>query len=266
MPNLRIYSVSSIVIACLFASPVLAQQNSEEEPRRTRVALGPQITPSYPGSDEVSFRPFFDLSRAWGDDEFEFEAPDEGFGFAFLRGDSFSAGPSLGFEGKRSSSDVGGALPDVDISIELGAFAHYQLTDSIRLRAEGRQAVSGHDGFIGHLGADYVWREGDQQLLSIGPRVTVTDSNYQDAYFGVRPEDAATSGLTAYDAGGGVQAVGATAGYIRQLTPRWGIYSYAKYDRLVGDPADSPLVERFGSQDQFSGGIALTYTFGRNIP
>jgi outer membrane protein len=59
-----------------------------------------------------------------------------------------------------------------------------------------------------------------------------------------------------------VQAVGVTAGYLRQLTPRWGIYSYAKYDRLVGDAADSPIVRQFGSRDQFSGGLALTYTFG----
>ena len=265
MPKPNPFLVFSVAVAALPALPGSAQENSDEEPRRTRIALGPQITPSYPGSDDISYRPLFDLSRARGDEEFEFEAPDEGFGFPLLRGERFSAGPSLGFEGKRSSSDVGGALPDVDISVELGGFVQYQLSDSIRLRAEGRQAVSGHDGFIGHLGADYVWREGDQQLFSIGPRVTVTDSNYQDAYFGVRPEDAAASALTAYDADGGLQAVGVTAGYIHQFTPRWGIYSYAKYDRLVGDPADSPLVERFGSRNQMSGGIALTYTFGRNI-
>ena len=265
MPNLKTMFVSLVFITTLSSSPLMAQESGEEGPQRTRIALGPQITPGYPGSDDLSIRPFFDLSRARGDDEFAFEAPDEGFGFTLLQGERFSVGPSLGFEGKRSSSDVAGTLPDVGISIEIGAFAQYQLTDSLRLRAEGRQAISGHDGFIATLGADYVWREGDRQLFSIGPRVTLTDSNYQDAYFGIRPEDTAAAQLPAYDADGGVQAVGATAGYILQFTPRWGIYSYAKYDRLVGDPADSPLVERFGSRNQFSGGIALTYTFGRAV-
>ena len=61
------------------------QDTQDEEPRRTRIALGPQITPSYPGSDDISFRPLFDLSHARGDEEFAFEAPDEGFGFALLR-------------------------------------------------------------------------------------------------------------------------------------------------------------------------------------
>ena len=236
MTSRKIVLICSAGAAALCSMPLNAQDTQDEEPRRTRIALGPQITPSYPGSDDVSFRPLFDLSRARGDEEFAFEAPDEGFGFALLRGEKFSAGPSLGFEGKRSSADVGGALPDVDISVELGGFVQYQISDSIRLRAEGRQAVTGHNGFIANLGSDYVWREGDRQLFSIGPRVTITDSNYQDAYFGVRSEDAAISGLAAYDADGGVQAIGATAGYIRQLTPRWGIYSYA-VDRLLGDPA-----------------------------
>ena len=94
--------------------------------------------------------------------------------------------------------------------------------------------------------------------------MTVTDSNYQDAYFGIGTQNA-SAGLPAFDAGGGVQSVGAAIGYIQQLSPRWGIYSYAKYDRLVGDPADSPVVAAFGSRDQFAGGIALTYTFGRGI-
>ncbi len=265
MHDLKTILVLAITSAALSAPPALAQEAGGEETKRTRIALGPQIAPSYPGADDVSFRPLVDLSRARGAEEFAFEAPDEGFGFALLGGDKFSAGPSLGFEGKRSSSDVGGALPDVGISVELGAFMQYQMTDNIRLRAEGRQGVSGHDGFVANLGADYVWREGDRQLFSIGPRVTVTDSNYQDAYFGVRPEDVAASGIAAYDADGGLQAVGATVGYIRQITQRWGIYSYAKYNRLLGDPADSPLVETFGSRDQVSGGIALTYTFGTGV-
>ena len=263
MKNAFLWPVCFLAAAAI-ATPTSAQ-NNDAEPLRTRVALGPQIVPSYPGSDEVAFRPLIDFSRARGDDEFAFEAPDESIGFTLLNTERFSFGPSAGFEGKRSSSDVGGVLPQVDFTIELGAFMQYQLLPNVRLRAEARQAVNGHDGFIANFGADYVWRDGDRQLFSIGPRLTVTDSNYQDAYFGVRPEDAAAAGLPAYDADGGVQAIGATAGYTRQFSPRWGMYSYAKYDRLVGDPADSPVVERFGSRNQIAGGVALTYTFGRDV-
>ena len=37
--------------------------------------------------------------------------------------------------------------------------------------------------------------------------------------------------------------------------------AYAGYDRLVRDAGASPLVRRYGSRDQFSGGLGLTYTF-----
>lgn len=246
----------------VFPTSAVAQEEANE-PRRTRVALGPQFVPSYPGSDTLVIRPLVDVSRADAGEDFKFEAPDEGIGFSVFRTENLTFGPSLGFEGKRSSSDVGG-LPEVDLSVELGGFAQFEAGDNLRFRAEARQGVTGHDGFISVLSADYVLRDGDRKLLSFGPRVTVTDSNYQDAYFGIGTQNA-SAGLPAFDAGGGVQSVGAAIGYIQQLSPRWGIYSYAKYDRLVGDPADSPVVAAFGSRDQFAGGIALTYTFGRGI-
>lgn len=232
------------------------------EPRRTRVALGPQLVPSYPGSGGVSLRPLIDFARAHGGEAFEFEAPDESFGFPLVRSDGLSFGPSLAIEGKRDAEDIGTQLPESGFSLEVGAFVQQELGDSLRLRAEARQGVSGHEGFISILSADYIAREGLQQEFSFGPRLTITDGRYQDAYFSVRPEDAAAAGLAAYDAKGGLQAVGAAAAYIRQFSARWGIYSYVKYDRLVGNPADSPIVANYGSRDQFSGGIALTYTFG----
>lgn len=249
-------------MAIMALSPVAVLAQEDDEPRRTRIALGPQFIPSYPGSDRVVVRPFIDFSRADSSEDFAFEAADESIGFALFGDDAVSFGPSLNFEGKRSPDEVGGFLPKVGFSVELGGFVQFQASDNIRLRADARQAVSGHDGFIGVLGADYVLRDGDKRVLSIGPRATFTDGKYQEAYFGVRPEDAALSGLPAYDADGGLQALGVTAGYIQQFSSTWGIISYVKYDRLMGDPADSPVVDRFGSKDQFSGGVALSYTFG----
>ena len=153
-------------------------------------------------------------------------------------------------------------MDKVGDTIEVGAFVQYQFGESFRIRGEGRKGLGGHDGWIGNLGADYIARDGDKWLFSIGPRVTVSDGRYQRAWFGVTPAESARTGLAAYRPDGGIQAVGATAGFLKQLDKRWGIYSYAKYDRLVGDSADSPVVRVHGSRDQFSGGLALTYTFG----
>jgi outer membrane protein len=51
------------------------------------------------------------------------------------------------------------------------------------------------------------------------------------------------------------------AGITHQLSRSFGIYGYAGYDRLIGDAADSPIVRLRGSPDQFSGGVALYFSF-----
>lgn len=205
------------------------------------------------------------IDRKRGDQPFDFEAPDESFGFSLINSGGLQIGPVANFEGKRTSKSVGTTLPTVKFTVEAGASASFDLGENFRLRAEARKGVNGHKGWIGLAGADFVLRDRDEWLFSIGPRVTWSNDRYQDAWFSVAPEDAPAAGLPAYDAGGGIQAYGATASFSTQISPRWGIYTYAKYDRLVGDAADSPIVRTYGSRDQFSGGLALMYTFGRGM-
>lgn len=255
-----------LVAALALGAPAAAcAQDTEAEPLRTRVALGPQLVPAYPGADDFKLRPLIDVGRARGDEIIEFEAADESFGFPVLTAGRLAIGPVLNFEGSRTPEKVGAAVPKVGFSFEAGGFAEYHLADNLRLRGELRQALSGHDGLVGSVGGDFVTRDGDNWLFSIGPRVSWGSNKFHDAYFSVAPADAPAAGLPAFDAGSGIYAVGGTAGYIVQLTPRWGIYSYAKYERLVGDAARSPIVLQHGSRNQFSGGAALTYTFGRGV-
>lgn len=265
MPHPRLSSVLIIVLAGTgWSAPAHAQEEQEESraPFRTRVALGPQLVPSFPGSDKTSLRPLIDVARARGDAQFEFEAPDESFGFPLLRSDALAIGPALGFEGERGPRELGVLLPKIGFTFELGAFVQYQLAESARARIEVRKGVGGHEGWIGMVSADYVARDEDRWLLSIGPRLTFADDRYHQAYFGVAPADAAGSGLPPFAADGGLQAIGAAALFLRQLNRRWGVYTYGKYDRLTGDAGSSPIVRQLGSRDQFSGGIALSYTFG----
>ncbi len=256
-------SSSLLALGIALAVPALGHAQQSDEPVRWRVGLGPQFVPSSPGSSDISLRPFVDVSRARGDAPFEFEAPDESTGFPLWSDGGFAIGPAIGFEGQRDADDVGIAVPKVGFTVEIGGFAQYQLLPNVRLRGEVRKGLGGHRGWIGNVGADYVARDADRWLLAVGPRLTFADRRYQRAYFGVAPDTADVTGLQAFAPGGGLQAIGASIGVLRQITPRWGISSYAKYDRLVGDTGRSPLVQGFGSSNQFSGGIALTYSFER---
>jgi outer membrane protein len=257
---------SRLALVCLpimaFTLPASAQEAGDGEAKRTRVILGPQLSPAWPGAKDMTVGPYIDLSRAPEGTPFEFEAPDESFGSPLLHAGKFAFGPAFGFIGKRTAADVGADLPKVGLTIEAGGFAQISLTPEVRVRVEGRKGLSGHKGWVGEVSADYIARQGDDWLFSIGPRVTLGDAKYSRAYFGVTPAAAATSGLPAYDPGGGVQSVGVTAGYLRQLGKRWGVAVYGRYDRLIGDAADSPVVRLSGSRNQPSVGVALTYTFG----
>jgi len=250
-------------LAAIAVALPAAAQDAPQEPWRYRITVGPQAYPSYPGSDEFDIGPYLNLDRERGDQPFEFEAPDQSFGFTAIEAGGFSAGPVVNWEGARTAEDVGADLPKVKFSIEPGAFVALNLGENFRLRGEVRKGVTGHKGWIATGGADLVLRDRDAWLFSIGPRVTWSGDRYQDTWFGVTPGASLTSGLPAYDPQGGIQAYGATASFLVQLSPAWGLATYAKYDRLVGDAADSPIVLTYGSRDQFSGGVALSYTFGR---
>lgn len=264
----RLASIALLLAAG--AAPAFAQEGGDKEeegakePRRTRIGLGPQLYPTYPGADGHKLRPLVDFSRARGDTPFEYEAPDESFGFAILRGGGFEIGPVANYQGSRKPSDVGAPVEKVKGTIEAGGFVQYYLTPALRLRTEGRRGIGGHDGWVGNAGVDFIQRNKDEYVFAAGPRLTWSNGRYQRAYFGVSPQSAVAAGLPVYTPEGGLQGVGAATSLHVALTPRWGVYGYAQYERLVSDAGDSPLVRGFGSRDQLSGGVALTMTFGGN--
>jgi outer membrane scaffolding protein for murein synthesis (MipA/OmpV family) len=81
------------------------------------------------------------------------------------------------------------------------------------------------------------------------------------SYFGVTPAQAARSGYGVYRPSGGFKDVGVMAGISMPLSESWSVDLMAKYAHLLGDAADSPLVDLKGSANQFSAGLSLSYHF-----
>lgn len=254
--------MKALLLACaatlIVSTPAVAQDSNDY---RVRVGLGGQFEPEFIGSDHSELGPLFDFDLARGANPFPFEAPDDAFGIRLISKSGFSAGPAANIEGSRKNSDVGAPVGKVDTTIEIGGFAEYRPGETIRIRADLRKGIGGHDGVVGSIGADRVWRDGDRYVFSIGPRVLFSDAKYQRAYFGVDTAAALASGLPAYRPGGGIHALAATSGLSYQFNSRFGMFGYARFERLVGDAAKSPIVREFGSRNQLSGGIGLSYTF-----
>ena len=228
---------------------------------RVRVGLGAQLRPDFLGADNTEVAPLGDIDIARGKNQFKFESPDYSFGIPVVSSGGFSVGPAANIASGRKTSDLDAPVGRVKTTIEAGAFASYELGDSIHLRGEVLKGIGGHKGVVGTIGADKVWRDGDRYVFSIGPRLLFSDSRYQRAFFGVTPAAAAASGLPAYRPGGGLLGVAAASSLSYQFNPRWGLFGYGRYERLVGDAAKSPIVREFGSRNQLSGGLGLNYTF-----
>ncbi|MFL6861751.1 MAG: MipA/OmpV family protein [Allosphingosinicella sp.] len=257
---IRPISAAAAGVLLAAAAPAIAQSGGTGH--AVTVGMGAQFFPHYPGDDRIIAAPMPVLTIRRIGQRIPFEAPDEGMGIGLL-GDrsAFDFGPALQLQPKRRPKDVGAAVDPVGFTVEAGAFVQTYVGEHFRLRAEGRKGIGGHGAWVGDLMADLVVRDADRTIFSIGPRLRLADRKYARAYFGVSPAVAVRTGLAAFDPDGGVTAAGIAAGLVHQFSHAWGMTAKLGYDRLKGDAARSPVVRRYGSRDQFSGGLALTYTF-----
>lgn len=244
--------------ALLAAWSAAAAQDSGD--LRVRVEAGANLLPQYPGADKDKLGPLLAVSLAHGTDPFKFKANDDSPSIALLSNHGFSFGPSVNFVRARRDSDVGVPVGRVGSTVEAGAFAGYTFGD-FRVRGEVLKGIGGHKGVRAQVGVDRIWRDGDRYVFYVGPRLLIADGRYDRAYFGVTPAASLASGLPVYTPKGGIYGVAGISGLSVQLNSRWGFFGYARYERLLGEAARSPIVRRFGSRDQLSGGLGLSYTF-----
>ncbi|MBJ6134519.1 MipA/OmpV family protein [Ochrobactrum sp. Q0168] len=243
------------------------QLSAPPEPRGWIITLGvgTEYGPSYVGANDKSFGfvPSFDIRR-FGE-EAALSAPDDNIDFTLFELGGVEIGPVASLRGDRKSSDDPSlqGLGEIDWTVDAGAFAQYwPIQDKLRFRIEARQGLQHGDGFVADLGADWFQRAGKDLIFSIGPRLSFANSTYMQNNFGVGIADVENGALLpAYDAGGGMKSVGLVASATYQLTDTMSVQVYDKFDRLIGDAADSPIVTEGGSPNQNSVGIILSRSF-----
>jgi len=226
----------------------------------TLQAIG-AVAPSFPGSAVVRPYPFPGVSvRGIGEPE-RFSAPDDGFGVPVFEADGLRMGPVANFVFRRGNRDGLFGLHHVGLTHEVGGFAEYFAFDHFRARAELRQAVDGHDGFVASLGADF-FGESNSFRVSLGPRLNLGDNRYANAYFSVTPVEAILNGrLEPYQASGGFTSAGGVATVRYDFTPNLNATIYTGLQRLTGSVGGSPIPNMVGSRDQFTAGVSVSRSF-----
>jgi MipA family protein len=232
--------------------------------RLDHARLGVGVEPDYLGSDDYRLVPSGSISfarrrgkpHAWA-------APDDGFNVGLVGGETLSAGlVGRWRSGRGNDHDLRG-FDRIGGTVEAGGFVNWWPAEWLRVRGEARHGIGGHDSWSADLAADAVGRTG-AWVLSVGPRLAWADKDFTSTYFDVSAADAARSpfGLQAFASRGAYWSPGGLASAEYRVSHSWSIAAVGEYRRLTGDAADSPIVARLGSKDQYKATLSVTYAFG----
>lgn len=199
----------------------------------------------------------------------------DGLGYNLVNKDDWRAGPIVKYHGGRrqdgdqryfvdddNTTDLQG-LGDIDGTAELGGFVEFT-NEFLNASLEVRQATDGHEGAIGDVFVQYFGNRlvGDKSVFyGIGPKISVGNSDYLNAFFGVNEAQAIGSGLSTYEVNSGLLSYGIHGSLVVSITDRVSLIGFGSVDVLADDVADSPLVATRGSDEQGSAGILLNVSF-----
>ena len=159
-------------------------------------------------------------------------------------------------------------MSKIDGTIEAGFFMgfNWKFDGDRRHRlvadAEALFDVGGvHEGVIGTFSARY-WRPLGKMFDGVlGVGFQVADNKYMNKYFGVSASDSFLSGLPIYEPRGGTANFRIFPGVVMHLSRHWHLAGGIRYQRLVEDAKDSPIVSIAGSADQWIGGLGVAYSW-----
>ena len=254
-----------LLTLAMTATPADAQESGLEG----SIMLGGGMVSEYEGSKDYSFVPMFMGKLEYDRYYLELRGLEVRANVSGREGIEF--GPTLSLHGGRDS-DVDNKyvseMRKIDDATEAGVFAKISTKDLFRDRDElSLEAVYSadtgdtHEGYTVSLESAYEFFPVEKVMLGVSLSATYADENYNQTYFGVDADNAARSGLEEYSAGGGLKNVGIgfKAGY--SFNRNWGVIGIAKYERLLGDAADSPIIDKDGSEGQFMTGAGVMYRF-----
>jgi outer membrane protein len=225
------------------------------------LGLGAAVVPDYEGSEDMKGVPvpLFKLIDPAG---WYVELIGTTLRANLVPNEYWSAGPQVRYRGERKDVDNNKVdrMEKVDAAIELGGFVGFAYEGWHAKIDLAVDASSSYDGYLVGLNGGYTWNLKPWKFTVSG-FTTYADENYMETYFGVDARDAASSGLRTFDADGGFKDVGTTLVGSYQFNKNWGAICAARYTLLVGDAADSPLVDDEGSESQFLLAALITYMF-----
>ena len=277
---------SLFALALCAASPAIAQDPAstaslpapEEVFGRDTLtlALGAGIAPDYEGSDDYRFIPVAAARGQYKGISFTTRGTYLYVDVLPRSGNvSFDAGPIVGVRlGNRRhiEDDVVEDLPRLKRAFEVGGFAgvaFHGLTnpyDSLGVRVDVlRDVGSAHESTIWSPNLEFSTPLSRTTYVGASVGAEFVGNRYADYYFGITPAGSLASGLPVYNPDGGMKnwklGLLVNQSLSGDLLHGFSLFGVGQYSRLVGDFADSPIVDDRGSANQWLGALGVAYTW-----
>lgn len=267
-PILALFTSAALPLTAMAQGPKGAAQGLKYS-----LGAGAIYAPTYLGDDDYQASLFPNISASYGD---RFKASFRGIEYSLVSKNGWEIGSLVSYDfgreeqadgpfaivGDKSNDLVG--LGDIDGTVELGGFIKYE-TGSFAFTFGARTGIDGgHDGVHGAASISYRKRIkiiGRPTFISIGPEVAYADEAYNSTYFSITAAQSAASGISEYQAGGGINSVGLHLTAMMPLSKKTALVGVLNYDQLSGDVGDSTIVSERGSADQLRVGLFVNYTF-----
>ena len=262
-----------MLLALVASRPAFAQTTGSaiEVPGvRNFVAAAVGVVPDYLGSDDYTIGVAPAALIKFGDSERYVRLVVTNLKVNLLDISTWSFGPALNYRLGRSDVDDNAVdkMRDIDGTVEVGAFGGWTWVgqDDPRHRfsvgTEVLYDVGGeHDGYLISGSVRYFKPVLRSLTLTIGTSLTYGSGDYMDTYFGVNAGNVGSSGLSAFKADSGLRDVRVPLMAIFSFSESWHMSGGVVYSRLLGDAADSPVVNKRGSKDQLFAGIGIAYAW-----
>ena len=260
--------IASIALQAAFGASIALAENApntqDDGDWDVSVGGGVVVGPVSPGIDAYQASPVPGFEIVYQDRVFL--SARQGLGFYFFNGNNsldLTAGAAIGYDFGRDEEDAEtelDGLGDIDGSAELKLFAEKKF-GPFAIGGELAQGLSddGHNGLRGEVDASFNTRLAETTFVSVGPFVTFGDEEYLQSYYGVTAAQAARSTrFTQNEQEAGFESVGLKTSVRYGFADNWSLMGSAQYQHLIGDVADSPIVENEGN---VSGSLFLIYTF-----
>ena len=121
-----------------------------------------------------------------------------------------------------------------------------------------------HEGTTASARVNYFHPFSERLIGNIGVGIAYGDDKFTETYFGVTGSDVAlypSLGGRPYEPSGGLTGVRMPFGVTTPLSPQWMLSAGGRYERLLGDAEDSPIVDERGDANQWFFGLGAAYLF-----